>query len=197
MSMTAEMGLAMSDATPDDVADLMQGRRTVDLFKPERPPQHMIEQAIVMACWAPNHKLTQPWRFYHLGPRSMEAVIHLNYDLMAEEKGPEIAAKKDQRWRAVPGFLVVTQVRDDDALRAHEDYGACCCAIQNFMLYLWSCGVASKWTSGAVTRDSRFFQCLDIDAEHEEVVALLWYGYPNQTPKKNRKPVADVLFERS
>lgn len=116
---------------------------------------------------------------------------------MLANKGEAAATAKYRRWSGIPGWLVVTRTCDEDAFRAREDYAACCCAVQNLMLYLWSRGVASKWTTGAVTREPRFYQTLDIDADAEEVVALLWYGYLDHEPKKPRAPVADILFRRA
>ena len=63
------------------------------------------------------------------------------------------------------------------------------------MLYLWKAGVGSKWTTGEITRDPRFFDIVGI-GDDELVVALLWYGYPKITPDQMRKPVDEVLKER-
>jgi hypothetical protein len=63
------------------------------------------------------------------------------------------------------------------------------------MLYLWKAGVGSKWTTGDITRDERFFDLLSIDPDNEFVVGLLWYGYPKITPEQKRKGLDDVLTE--
>ena len=77
-----------------------------------------------------------------------------------------------------------------------EDYASCACAIQNLMLYLSAAGVASKWSSGPITRDDRFLRLLGIDPEEEFVVGLIWYGYAKVTPAQSRKDVADIVTER-
>ena len=87
----------------------------------------------------------------------------------------------------------MTCKKSDDALLQQEDYGAACAAVQNAILYLWKAGVGSKWTSGPITRDSRFFEILDIDETEEFVVGLIWYGYPKVTPSQSRKELDDVL----
>lgn len=176
-----------------DVAALLRGRRTINRFAPECPPRALVEEAVELARWAPNHKLTQPWRFYLLGEESKAAVVELNAELVAEKRGAGSADTKRRRWGAIPGWLVVTCTRCDDALQAREDYAACCCAIQNLMLYLWSRGVGSKWTTGPVIREPRFYDLLAIDPTAEEVVSLLWYGYPNEQARTLRKPVSDIL----
>ena len=70
----------------------------------------------------------------------------------------------------MPGWLVVTCELSDDALRRREDYAACCCGVQNFMLYLWRHGIGVKWTSGPVIRDPVFYDLIWVDPACEEVV---------------------------
>src|SRR5690606_248762 len=133
-------------------------------------------------CWAPNHKLTQPWRFYLLGPETARRVAHLNAEIVGATKGPGVAQNKLERWLAVPGWVVVTCVRTADPVRYEEDRLACACAVHNASLYLWSEGIGTKWTTGDVTRDERFYELIGIDPSAESVVALLWYGYPALVP---------------
>ncbi len=63
------------------------------------------------------------------------------------------------------------------------------------MLYLWKAGVGSKWTTGDITRDERFFDIIGLDPEAEFVVGLIWYGYPKLTPQQSRKDLTEVLKE--
>jgi len=76
-----------------------------------------------------------------------------------------------------------------------EDYASCCCAVQNLSLYLSEAGVASKWTTGPITRDQRFFDLLGIDGDQEFVVGLIWYGYPKILPTQSRKDVSEITTE--
>ena len=78
-------------------------------------------------------------------------------------------------------------------LRQNEDYAACSAAVQNFMLYLWKAGVGSKWTTGDITRDPRFFEILDVDQSESFIVGVIWYGYPKLTPAQSRKDLSEVL----
>ena len=63
------------------------------------------------------------------------------------------------------------------------------------MLYLWKAGVGSKWTTGDITRDSRFFDIVGIDESEAFVVSLMWYGYPKLTPAQSRKGLSEVLVK--
>lgn len=184
------------DAAPPDperAAALLRHRRSVERFRPERPPAALIEAAVECARWAPNHHLTQPWRFYDLGPETTAAVVALNAGLVAARKGEAAADAKRRRWGAVPGWLAVTQRRCDDPLREREDYAACCCAIQNLMLFLAAHGVGTKWTTGDVTREPGFHEIVGIDAAAEDVTGLVWYGYPAHRPRSRRLPVSEIL----
>ena len=150
---------------------------------------------IEVATWAPNHYLSAPWRFILPGPDTVSRIVELNASMVAEKKSPEHGEHKRKAWSDKPGWLIVTCRHDDDALREREDYAACCAAVQNLMLYLWKAGVGSKWTTGAVTRDARFFDAIDTDPDVEFVVGMVWYGYPKITPEQSRAPVDDVLTE--
>lgn len=183
----------MEGFTPADgsLAELIRGRRTVEKFQPDVPPPELVLQSIELARWAPNHKHTEPWRFHLLGPDAQQAVVELNAELVAAGKGPQAAEKKRQRWSAVPGWLAVTCAVDEDPLRAEEDYAACCCAVQNLMLFLWSEGVGTKWSTGAITRHPGFHRLLGID-DSRRVVGLIWYGYPASLPQQRRKPTEEI-----
>lgn len=177
----------------DALNQLIKSRRTVEQFKPEPVPEATIVEALEAAIWAPNHHLTQPWRFYLLGPTTRTNIVSINTDLVRHAKGEAAAEKKYHRWSAIPGWLLVTCEKSDDPILEREDYAACCCAIQNLMLTLWAEGIGSKWTSGAVTRDPRLFEAAWIDPAVEFVVGLIWYGYPAQIPEGHRNPLDQSL----
>ena len=178
-----------------EFARVLRGRRTIDQYLQTRVPEELVQEAIEVATWAPNHYVTEPWRFILPGPQTVERIIDLNASIVAERKSPEHGEHKRNLWREKPGWLIVTCPRSDDALREREDYAACCAAIHNFTLYLWKAGVGSKWTTGPVTRDPRLFDIIGADYETEFVVGLLWFGYPKITPQQSRKAVEDVLTE--
>lgn len=183
-----------SPVTPDQIVELIRGRRSVVQFEQELPDPEIIRDAVEVARWAPNHRLTNPWRFHVLGPVSKDRVISLNTSMVVEKRGDSQAQAKDKRWRAVPGWLVVTCKDDADDLTARENYAATACAIQNLMLYLHSAGLASKWTTGAVTRAPDFFEACGIEPDNEYCVGLIWYGYPAQESHSKRAPVDDILL---
>lgn len=175
-----------------ELARVIRGRRTVNDFQPSQPPLATVLQGIELARWAPNHKLTEPWRFSILGPETAHAVVMLNTRLVEDEKGPAAAAKKYERWSSIPGWIAISSLRSEDPMRDEENYAAVCCAIQNFSLYLWSAGIGVKWSTGPVTRHPQLYELLSIDATVQRIVGLLWYGYPAKLPAMTRQEVAEV-----
>ena len=45
-----------------DLTEVIRARRTIGSFRAEVPPSELIESALELARWAPNHKKTEPWR---------------------------------------------------------------------------------------------------------------------------------------
>jgi len=182
-----------SSAQAEDFASVLRGRRSIDLFAPEPVAADTLMAAIELASWAPNHRLTEPWRFYLIGPATMRGVIDLAVEIEIAKKGERAGPVRRARLEAVPGTFVLTSLRSDEALTERENYAACCCAAQNLMLYLWRQGIGVKWTTGPMTRQPQFYELLGIDAGKESVVGFFWYGIPKVIPTQKRKPVAEIV----
>jgi nitroreductase len=182
-------------AASDDLTAVLRGRRSIDLFAPDVVDPATVRAAVEVARWAPNHRLTEPWRFYLLGPSTLRPVIDLAVELEIAKKGERAGPVRRARLEAIPGMFVLTSALSEDSLLERENYAACCCAAQNMMLYLWGKGIGVKWTTGAITRQSRFFELLGIDSAKESVVGLFWYGVPKVIPTQRRRPVEEIVKE--
>jgi nitroreductase len=178
-----------------EFGEVLRGRRTVELFLQTPVPDALIREAIEVATWAPNHRLTEPWKFYLLGNGAIEKCLDLCRDIVTAKKDARVAEFKAKSWSEKPGWLVVSCRKSEDELTQQEDYGACCAAVQNLLLYLWKAGVGSKWTSGDITRDVRFFDIIGANAEEEFVVGLIWLGYPKLIPTQTRRDLDEVVRE--
>ncbi len=181
-----------SKAIPS-VREVLRTRRTIHDFEPTLPPWSQVLCALESARFAPNHYFTQPWRFYRIGEQTKAAIVDLNSRLVAIKRGDQAAANKRLRWAQIPGWLVITSQRSANHLTDKENYAACCCAVQNLMLDLWANGIGSKWTTGDVIRQDEFYRLLGAKRHQEEVVSLLWYGYPTRLPRPQRSPLASKL----
>ncbi len=176
-----------------EFAEVLCGRRTIELFLQTAVPQKLVLEAIEAATWAPNHHVTEPWHFYSIGPETKERCLDLCREIVSAKKSEKAGEFKRESWSEKPGWLVVTCQRSENELLQQEDYASCCAAVQNLTLYLWKAGVGCKWTTGDITRDPRFFEIVGIDEAKAFVVGLIWYGYPKLTPNQSRKDVDEKL----
>lgn len=179
-----------------NVMEALMGRRTIQAFKTDPLPDGIVEKALEAAIRAPNHKLTNPWRFTQVGPKSRKLFVdyaaEAKFGGVPSERQREMVAKKLEM---APVFLVVSQVIDADPFRRKEDYASVACAIQNLSLALWAEGVGSKWSTGPATRDPRTYELLGIDPAIEEIVGVVMVGYAASIPDTPRLPLADVFRE--
>jgi nitroreductase len=177
------------------LAERIRSRRTTKLFLKQAVDRKLILDAIEVARWAPNHHLTEPWHFYVLGSRKIRECVDLTRTVVTEIKDAKMGKFKAESAAAIPGWLVVTCKKSDDELLQREDYASCACAIQNLMLYLSEAGVATKWATGPITRDERFYELLGADPNSVLVVGIIWYGYPKITPEQSRQEVSLIVTE--
>ena len=183
---------------------LLRGRRTVALFEQGQLDESVLSRAINNACFAPNHKKTEPWRCYTLGPDSRASVLALGEAVLTEKHGSAKAAKKMRRWHEVPGWLVVTAARSPgDPFREKEDYAASCCFTHSLLLSLFSEGYGSKWSSfGSGSRElDEFAEIVGFNPKDQQCVSTIWWGKPLKergwpSPPRKRFSAEDVLIQR-
>ena len=156
-------------------------RRTHKVFAPDPVPRQVLDELLELARWAPNHHLTNPWRFRVLGPRSLERL-----KLAA---GPQDAAKLDR----APTLVAVSALRSADPVREQEDLCAAACAAYALLLAAHARGLAGYWRTPAVLRSEEGCAAVGID-KAERFVALIHLGWPRQQKEPpDRAPAGDVI----
>jgi nitroreductase len=158
--------------------DAIRGRRTTKVFGPEPLERETIEQLLDLARWAPNHHLTNPWRFRVVGPRALER--------LKQAAGPEAAPKLDR----APTLIAVTCRPAEDP---DEDFLAAGCAAYIVLLAAHDRGLSSYWRTPAVLRTPAGRAALGIP-EDERIIGLLHLGPKRQEQAPpERAPLANVV----
>ena len=171
-----------------EISTAIFGRRTIKDFKPDPVPATVLERALTAGLWAQNHKLTEPWRFTVLGPDTHRRLA----DAFAEAQGPAGRADAVGKILSKPLVVAVSQRLGDDA-QQREDYAAIACAIQNIQLAAWAEGLGMQWSSGKIIHLPSVYELLGIDRAAEEIVGLLFFGFPARIPSAPpRKTLAEV-----
>jgi nitroreductase len=162
-----------------ELIEALATRRTHGAFGDVAPPREVVAEIIEAATWAPNHRHTEPWRFFVLaGGARTELGDRVAAELQAG--GATDAQIESTRKKLVrsPVVVVVGQAGSpDDSVVDLEDYAACCCATQNLLLAAHARGLASKWSTGALATMAAAKDYLGL-APHDRIVAYVYLGYP-------------------
>ncbi|HTV23138.1 MAG TPA: nitroreductase [Polyangiaceae bacterium] len=182
-----------------DIAEALRGRRTVHQFRAQPLPPGALDRALHAAVEAPNHHLTEPWRFVHAGVETRQRLLDLGIEIATGGiwSGLSAAARAQLEVTVIhpAELLVVSQVLARLETR-HEDFAAVACAVYGMSLSLWAEGIGSKWSTGGVTDHPRVYETLGIDAEKERIVGFFWIGIaarPELEKPRRRKPLAQVV----
>jgi len=161
-----------------DVFEAIRTRRTHKAYRPEPLDRDTLLELLELARWAPNHHVTEPWRFRVLGP---DALARLK-----AAAGEEAAAKLDR----APTLIAASQVRDlDDPVADEEDFAAAVIASYLVLLGAHARGLAGYWRTPAVLRTAEGRAALGV-GDGERVLGLLHLGPPRQQQRApERAPV--------
>ncbi|MGN6798683.1 MAG: nitroreductase family protein [Gaiellaceae bacterium] len=167
-----------------DTDSAIRGRRTHKQYGSAPVSEAVVRELVDLARWAPNHKLTNPWRFRLLGPETRARI---------DELVPEAEVMKLRR---APTLLLVTAVPSEDPVLGEEDVLATAAATYALLLAATERGLASYWRTPSCFREPAVRTVLGL-GDDEVVVALVHLGPPvADPPAKERAPVDDVFIVR-
>jgi len=192
----------------NELYNLITSRRTYSKFldKETNPvSDKAIKQCLEAAITAPNHQMTQPWLFWELGLKEQTLFAEFFAENKAKNKFKvgsnsyqDLYQKSLYKFHNFPKVILVGQKLADDELTQKEDYAACACAIQNFQLMAWQQNIGMKWGTGAIIRDERSYQLLNIKRNEIELIGALIIGNIDDTCKPStikRKSLNEVLIK--
>jgi nitroreductase len=166
-----------------EIDEAIRSRRTFKAFRPEPVERAILEELLDLARWAPNHHLTNPWRFRVLGPESLARLKRAAAELaVAETPGAEAgklgeaaAAKLDR----APTLIVCSARRSEDPVQDEEDRYAAACAAYIVLLGAHARGLAGYWRTPAIMRSPAGSQAVGLP-DDEHFIGLLHLGRPGQ-----------------
>ncbi len=167
-----------------ELEQAIRGRRTHKVFAPEPLAPEVLEELFELARWAPNHHLTDPWRFRVLGPRTLARLKEI-----AEGLVPGSGAKLDR----APTLVVASVRREGEESQQLEDLLAGAVAAYLVLLAAHGRGLAGYWRTVPLLDSSPGRRALGLDAA-ELPIGLLHLGHPRQEQRvTQRAPVADFV----
>ena len=184
-----------------NVLEAVTKRRSIKKFTSREVTREQIETLLAAAVTAPNHRLTQPWRFYVLGPSAREAYgLVLGGRKARKIEDPAAAqamrATVAAEHRALPAMLVVAVPNDDNPETREEDYAAAMMAIQNLSLAAVDMGLGTHVKTGGVMADPASRTAVGV-GDNERIIAVINIGEPAEIPPaRPREPATKFTVWR-
>lgn len=164
-----------------ELEDAIRGRRTHKAYGPEPVERATLDELLELARWAPNHHLTNPWRFRVVGPEARRR--------LKEAAGPEGAAKLDR----APTLVVASAALSGDPVQDEEDVCAAATAAYIVLLAAHGRGLAGYWRTPEVLRTPAGREAVGLP-EDERFLALIHLGPPRQEREApDRAPLAGYV----
>jgi nitroreductase len=164
-----------------DVETAIRTRRTHKAYGPEPVPPSELAELLELARFAPNHHLTEPWRFRVLGPETLERLIAVG------------EPADGSKLRRAPTLVVASARLTGDEHQNREDVLATACAVYAVLLAAHGRGLASYWRTPALLESPAGRAAVELP-DDEQFVALIHLGRPvTAPPAKERRPPADYV----
>jgi nitroreductase len=176
------------------VLSALRDRRSATKLKPDPVPDGLVEQVIEAATWAPNHRLTEPWRFVVVAGESRKALG----DVMArsmrdrlpqpdgETAKAQLEKERNKPLRAPVLIAVAALPATDPRVVESEEIAAVAAAVQNMLLAAEALGLGAMWRTGDSAFDPKVKAFLGLPAE-ARVVAFVYLGYAEPMPRRPRQ----------
>ena len=177
--------------------DLLASRRSIREFTTREPTRAEIETLLEHAVTGPNHRLTQPWKFYVLGPESRRAFGRVLGGRKARKiEDPEAAEQMRKKigdeHAALPAMIAVTISQSENPEIREEDYAAGMMAVQNIALAAVALVLGTHIKTGAVMDDPAARAVFGV-GDGERVIAMVNVGEPATVPPaKARRAASEV-----
>src|SRR5262245_20978439 len=167
-----------------DVLEAIRDRRSIGTVTQELPPREQIEEILEAATWAPNHRLTEPWRFTVLAGPAREALG----EVMARSKvkrliaagkawEADFARTKAKATRAPVIIALAVEPQIGPKIVEMEEITAGASAIQNMLLAAHAFGLGAIWRTGDACYSSEVKAFLGLD-ESAHILGFVYLGYP-------------------
>jgi nitroreductase len=167
-----------------ELEDAIRTRRTHKAFGPEPIEPAVLDELFELARWAPNHHLTNPWRFRVIGARTRGRL-----KLLADAAKPGSAAKLDR----APTLVLASACLTGEPQQDREDVLASAVAAYIILLAAHARGLAGYWRTLGLLEQPPARALLGVD-RRERVLGLLHIGHPRQSQRvPQRAPLSEIV----
>lgn len=177
-----------------NLKEIILGRRTVHSYKNQKIDHQLILDCLETAKYAPNHRMTNPFRFTLLGPKSREGLFQIALDNKGDVD-QKTSEKLRQKVMNPSHCCIISQVISPNEKVQKEDYATLSCVIQNISLILWEQNIGTKWSTGGMMQSPKIYDLAQIDPNVEKVEGIFWMGIPDVVPEAFPRPDLNSILK--
>src|SRR5262249_25798918 len=156
-------------------------RRSIGRVTEEPVAQEAVAELLAAAMRAPNHNITEPWRFVVLTGDARRAAGRAHAAAVARERpdtAPEALERETARLERAPVVVAcVCRPTADDPVVAREGRDAVAAAVENIMPAADARGLGAMWRTGAMVDEPEVREHLGLGPA-DAIVAFVYLGRP-------------------
>lgn len=180
-----------------DAVEAVMNRHMIPKVQEKRPDRSEIQALLDAAVRAPNHFLTEPWRFIVLTGSALDDLGEAMAERVRREAGEgedverraEVEAAKPHR---APVIVVVVYTPSDNPKSLDlEDRYAVAAGVENMLIVAHAKGLGAYWRTGPAATDESIKESLGL-ADGEEIMSLLYVGHPEEGYERPRTRRTDA-----
>lgn len=180
----------------------IRSRRSAKRLLDTPVDRSVIERLLDAATWAPNHHLTEPWRFWvvsgdarvRFGEAMAAGDLNTHRDATPEQRETMRASAVGKAHRAPVIVAVAAVMAEGNKNPDLEEISATAAAIQNLLLQAETEGLGTIWRTGRSAYEPEMAAFFGL-AERDRILGFIYIGYPDpDAPARTgqRRPVAAV-----
>ncbi len=177
-----------------DVFEAIRTRRSIGKVKPDEIPRDLVKKILEAGIWAPNHHLTEPWKFFVITGDARHRLGEAMSDALKDELGdpdsPEskvkLEAEQTRPLRAPVIIALAVSPSSSPNVDEMEEYTAVAAASQNMLLVAHALGLGSILRTGRAVYRKKVKEFFGLKGR-ERLFGFIYIGYSASPPPEGRR----------
>lgn len=192
----------MIQFNPELINEVIQKRRSIyqAQYSGEPVDDAIVHQMLINANWAPNHKLTEPWRFVVFTGEGIIKLAQFQADVYKKITTLDNSYKEERYQNLLTKPMLSSHIisvgmkRDEKrSIPEIEEVGAVFCAVQNMYLTATAYGVGAYLSTGGITYFEEVKEFFGLGPA-DKLFGFFHVGMPKiSLPEGKRKSVEDKV----
>lgn len=179
-----------------EILELLKNRRShfQKEFNGQKAPNELIEDILEAAQWAPNHKLTLPWKFYVFHEESKTKLFEAIRIAIQNTSNDPIKLEKMNQFEMPISHIIAIVLKPSTKVPEWEEIASLGAAVQNIYLALMQYpNFGGYWSTGLQTNSDELRSHLNLTTEDIHLGYFVVGGIDEPRTKSHR-PRANITW---